>query len=218
MIYLPLIMENPKAERTVNYYDSLSQKYDSSYSAYLKHTHKEFLERLKIPKDASVLDVSAGTGILGAKILENFSPAMLVLNDPSEGMLQIARQRLENIKNVTFTDHLAEEFRFDDSSFDTLICLNSFHYYTDHQAVLSQFSRILKPGGTLYLQDWNLEGWFRLPNFIISTFSPENINTEAAKNISPMLKKHGLQEQRLDRWAFRFWKFFYVEATLNEPT
>lgn len=208
-------MKNSRAEKTISHYDKLSKKYDRGYNAYLKHTHSKLLQNLKIPHGAKVIDVSCGTGILGSEIAERFSVSELVLNDPSEGMLNIARDRLANVDNITFTQHIAEELPFEPDSFDVLICLNSFHYYTNHKKVVDHFQRILKPGGTLYLLDWNLEGWFHLPNAIISAFSPENINTKSAAESDSLLSEYHFNIQTLQRWSFRFWKFYLIKATLG---
>lgn len=208
-------MNNSRAENTINYYDKLSAKYDRGYSAYLKHTHAKLLQKLEIPDGSRVLDVSCGTGILGSEIAEQFSISELVLNDPSEGMLTIARERLANIDNIIFSQHIAEELPFEPDSFDVLICLNSFHYYTDHKKVIDHFRRLLKPGGTLYLLDWNREGWFHFPNKIISVFSPENINTKSATEMNALLPEFDFEIETLQRWSFRFWKFYLIKAVLS---
>ncbi|MEX0663099.1 MAG: methyltransferase domain-containing protein [Balneolaceae bacterium] len=208
-------MNNSRAESTINYYNKLSKKYDRGYSGYLKHTHAKLLENLKIPDGARVLDISCGTGILGSEIAEHFSISELVLNDPSEGMINIARERLADIENITFSQHIAEELPFEPDSFDVLICLNSFHYYTDHKKVVEHFRRLLKPGGTLYLLDWNLEGWFHLPNGIISAFSPEHINTKSASETDKLLSEFKFKIETLQRWSFRFWKFYLIKALLK---
>lgn len=207
-------MNNSKTDKTIDYYNKLSKKYDRGYSAYLKNTHTKLLKILEFPDDARVLDVSCGTGILGSELAEHYSLSELVLNDPSEGMLNIARDRLADANHITFSNYLAEELPFEAGSFDVLICLNSFHYYTDHKKVVDHFRRMLKPGGTLYLLDWNREGWFHLPNGIISALSPENINTKSAAEMDALLPQFDFKIESLQRWSFRFWKFYLIKAAL----
>lgn len=202
-----------KIRKTVDYYDRLSGKYDSGYSAYLKHTHASLLPHLDINADDNILDVSGGTGLLALQLIESgVTFKKLILNDPSEGMLNVAKERLSSIENIEFTNHTAEEIPFDNGRFDMIICLNSFHYYSDHEAVMENFYRVLKPGGTLYVQDWNLEGWFYLPNAIISTLSPENINSVSVDKMKLLLTDYGFTVSDDDTWWFRFWKFFRVKA------
>ncbi len=202
-----------QTRKTIDYYNKSSEQYDRGYSTYLKNTHRQLLERLKLSPGARVLDVSGGTGILAEQIITRHKQVEVVLNDPSGGMLDIAKKRLNNHKNVRFTDHLAEELPFSEQSFNHVVCLNSFHYYTDQQKVIRKFYEILKPGGLLYLLDWNRESWFRLPNAVISFFSPEHINTRSFDESLEMLTRADFNITYQNRWTFRFWKFFLIEAS-----
>lgn len=202
-----------KAEKTIQFYNRLSGKYDSGYSSYLKHTHKRLLEILDIHADDHILDVSGGTGILASMIIDSGKGfEKLVLNEPSEGMLGKAKEKLAGTNQIEFTQYLAEELPFADNSFDRLICLNSFHYYVDQNKALNHFNRILKPGGQLYILDWNLEGWFHIPNLAIRTFSPEHINTRSLAWQMNHLQKFNFEIDYSDSWNYRFWKFYLIRA------
>lgn len=201
-----------KIEKTVGYYDRLSKKYDKGYSAYLKHTHGKFIEQLTFLSGDKILDLSGGTGILAKKILQNFPDVNITVNDPSDGMLKIAKNRLKAYDQTIFTNYPAEEIPFEENRFDHVLCLNSFHYYTDQRSVMSSIRNVLKSGGTINILDWNREGWFHLPNTIISLLSPENINTRSLGEMKNLVTECGLEIQSEESWSFRFWKFFYVEA------
>lgn len=206
-------MSDKKARKTAQYYDKLSSRYDRLYSSYLKHTHQKFLAEIEIFPEDHVLDVSAGTGILASEILDRFGePAELVLNDPSKKMTGKAREKFGDRSEVEFRNYFAEELPFVEGRFSVILCLNSFHYYTDQKAVLNHFYRILKPGGRLYILDWDRSGSFRLANRLISWLSPENINTRSVEEMSDLLGEHEFHLQNGDRWPFRWWKFFYIES------
>lgn len=204
-----------QTRKTIDFYNKSSEQYDRGYSAYLKNTHRKLLERLKLSPGDRVLDVSGGTGILAEQIVTRHKDVDVVLNDPSAGMRDIAKKRLGNHKNVEFTGHLAEDLPFSRQSFTHVICLNSFHYYTDQQKVIRKFYEILKTGGLLYLLDWNRESWFRLPNAVISFFSPEYINTRSFDESLEMIIQPNFKITYQNRWIFRFWKFFLIEASKN---
>ncbi|MCC5913879.1 MAG: class I SAM-dependent methyltransferase [Balneolaceae bacterium] len=206
-------MSNTKARKTADYYNKLSPRYDRVYSSYLKHTHQKFLAEIEISTEDHVLDISAGTGILASEIIDRFgSPAELVLNDPSKKMIGKAREKLGDQGRVEFRNYFAEELPFVEDRFSVILCLNSFHYYVNQRAVLEHLHRTLKPGGRLYILDWDRTGSFRLANRLISWLSPENINTRSLEEMSDLLGEHEFHLQNGDRWAFRWWKFYYLES------
>jgi ubiquinone/menaquinone biosynthesis C-methylase UbiE len=160
-----------------------------------------------------ILDASAGTGILAKKLLDGFdSIEELVLNDPASKMLEKAKSKLASYSNVRFTNCYCEELDLKHQTFDKIICLNSFHYYVDQETVLNHFHNFLKPGGELYMLDWNRKGYFLISNFLIDLLSPENINSRSIEEIIPMLNENGFTVQEQDEWSFRWWKFFFVKC------
>jgi ubiquinone/menaquinone biosynthesis C-methylase UbiE len=160
--------QQKKIDKTVGFYDTFSTKYERRYSAYLEHTHKRLLEAMDLSAGERILDISCGTGLLAAELTARFPGTKLTLNDPSEGMLAMAKERFKHKPSVQFTNYTAEGIRFDEESFDRVICLNSFHYYADQPLVIENISQVLKPGGRFIILDWNREGWFHIPNAIIS--------------------------------------------------
>jgi len=205
--------QQKKIKNTVGFYDRLSKSYDSSYSAYLNHTHEKLLALLEIEPGDRILDLSCGTGILAEKLMLRYSDIDLVLNDPSHGMRYIARERMKEWSEVKFTDKPAEELQFSEQEFDYVLCLNSFHYYTDQQMVMKKVYSFLNEDGRFYLLDWNREGWFKLPNLLISIFSPENINTRSAEETVAMMKASGFKVRQSETWRYRFWKFYLLEGS-----
>jgi ubiquinone/menaquinone biosynthesis C-methylase UbiE len=201
-----------KIRRTIDFYNGFSEKYDRKYAAYLEHTHRHLLDHIGDLSGKKVLDVSCGTGILAKHLFEMFPDIKLHLNDPSEGMRSVAMARFENYSEVEFSNKPAEDLHVEPDSYDSVICLNSFHYYADQKMAIENMRGALKPGGTLYLLDWNLEGWFHIPNKIIALLSRENINTRSRPETEDLLKESGLKPVSSKRWSYRFWKFYMIEA------
>ncbi len=166
------------------------------------------IRHLNLNKNDEVLDVSAGTGLLGEEIASQFGPfKRLVLNDPSKNMLEHAKYRMRYVKNVGFTSYFAEEPGFDDHSFSKIICLNSFHYYTEQVSAAEHFMRILKPGGTLYLLDWNRKGLFVFYNAIIKLLTKEHINTRNFEELKELMTGQGFIIQKHKEWRYWWWNF-----------
>jgi len=204
--------DEKKIRDTVNFYNGFSDKYDSKLSAYLNHTHKQLLDQIGDVSGERILDISCGTGLFAEQLMKRYTRMEFVLNDPSDGMRAIAESRLKGKADVEFSDQSAEVFTYEPNSFDRVICLNSFHYYSDQQQAIQRMYDVLKPGGSLYVLDWNREGWFHLPNLIVSVLSKENINSRSLPEVKVMLKKYNFGVQFDKRWNYRFWKFFLVEV------
>lgn len=199
--------------KTQTSYDKQASDYDRRWKAYLEHTHREFLLRVLIHKNDDLLDTSCGTGLLARSLAERGAPyGKLVLNDFSAGMISIARQRMTGYQNVWFTHYPADKLHELQAPFDLVLCLNSFHYYENQQKVLQNIFDLLKPGGRLCLLDWNRAGLFRAVNFFLRFITKEELRTRSHFEMKRMLEKAGFRVNVLDTWAYRYWRFFFIEA------
>lgn len=168
-----------------------------------------------------VLDLSAGTGVLAESLLESHGkPARFVLNDPADQMLEVARDRLRHLPDIDieYSSHYAENLDRLEGSFDHIICLNSFHYFVDQPRVLDHIREHLKPGGTLWLQDWNRKGFFRIAIRLIDLLSPEHINTRNVPEMETLFDQRNLSVEEKKMWRFRWWNFFFLKGMLQDRT
>lgn len=109
---------------------------------------RDALRRLGLKAGDKMLDVGAGTGVLSllAQGIVTDSGAVTAL-DPSEGMLQVAKE--SGVKNTVVG--LAEALPFEDDSFDVLTMGYALRHVNDLQATFAEYRRVLKPGGKLLL-------------------------------------------------------------------
>ena len=63
--------------------------------------------------------------------------------DLTPRMVEVADAK--GIGNARFVVGDAEDLPFDDASFDTIICANSFHHYPNPRAFFGEASRVLRP-------------------------------------------------------------------------
>lgn len=194
-------------------YDRKATTYETKWKNYLEHTHEQFLQRISTNRDDIILDISCGTGLLAEKKYEHNCPfKKLILNDPSEQMLAIARKRLADKENIRFTNFNIEDLAVEKQKYDQVFCLNAFHFYSDQQQVLQKLYALLKPAGRLCLLDWNRSGFFTFVNQLIKWNTTEYIDTKSFAELEYILQEGDFRIYNSDQWNWRYWKFLFIEA------
>jgi ubiquinone/menaquinone biosynthesis C-methylase UbiE len=79
----------------------------------------------------------------------------IIATDITPEMLTTATElaKQKGINNLTTQIADAESLPFDDESFDLLTCRLAFHHFTRQAQSLSEFARVLKPGGIVGFTD-----------------------------------------------------------------
>lgn len=204
-------------DKTARWYNKRASKYEEKWARYLFHTHESFLKFFECEGKDRILDISAGTGLLAKYLLDRgYAFSEMVLNDVSEEMLRIARHRFEGNPSISFSEESSEELRFEDQSFDRVISINSFHHYNNQEKVISEIRRVLKPGGKVYILDWNRKGIFNLVNYGIDLFSDETIQTLNIDEIGKMLEGSSFRIEEQKEWRYSYWNFYVVTARIEK--
>ena len=95
-----------------------------------------------------LLDVACGTGLVAVESAKILGTAEnITCLDPSEGMLAVARTKL----NARFVQGRAEALPFPDNSFDFLTMGYALRHVTDLETTFREYRRVLKPGGKLLI-------------------------------------------------------------------
>jgi ubiquinone/menaquinone biosynthesis C-methylase UbiE len=105
--------------------------------------HDEVIARLRAHPSRRVADIACGTGILADRIQRELQPEQVYGVDMSEGMLNQARARSNQVRWLLGP---AEQLPFGDESLDAVVTTSAFHFF-DQPAALREFSRVLAPGG-----------------------------------------------------------------------
>jgi ubiquinone/menaquinone biosynthesis C-methylase UbiE/uncharacterized membrane protein len=116
--------------------------------------HVEALKQVLKPQGQgeSLLDVAGGTGYLASCVADRY--ARVVVADLSPGMLSVARGRkLETIEAS------ALELPFKNGEFDVVLCTDALHHIKQIERALDEMCRVLKPGGSLVIHEFDLKGW-----------------------------------------------------------
>lgn len=121
-------------------------------SGYWWHVSKRKLVQQAIKKavdgkkDIHILDAGCGTGIMMSELQEYFSNVYGL--DKSPLALDYCRKRgLTNVHH----GNLEKVLPFRDKSFDAIICLDVIEHLKDDRLAISEFKRILKPKGFIFI-------------------------------------------------------------------
>lgn len=125
-----------------------------------------------VPQGGTLLDVGCGQG-KSFRLLHNaFAPTRMVGIDADPQSIDLSRAEAER-ENIDVDLHLADcaDLKLPDASVDIVFCHQTFHHLVEQDKALSEFWRVLKPGGLLlfaestkaYIDTWVIRWFFRHP-------------------------------------------------------
>jgi ubiquinone/menaquinone biosynthesis C-methylase UbiE len=149
------------------------------------YTAKQVTSALDLQPTDRVLELGCGVGRIGLEIAPKV--AHWEGADISQNMLDVARSRLATQRNVGFTE--LKRSRLDglaDASFDKAYCVAVFIHMDkeDFFLYLEELARVLKPGGVLFFDTWNLAsavGWRR---FMLEVEQHRNADHALRKDVA----------------------------------
>jgi ubiquinone/menaquinone biosynthesis C-methylase UbiE len=104
----------------------------------------DLLDRVRLQRAESVLDVACGTGIVARLAEERGHLGSLVGLDLNTAMLGIARSKSAAIK---WMEGSALNLPFAASSFDVVLCQLGLQFFPDRPLALKEMARVLRRGG-----------------------------------------------------------------------
>lgn len=140
-------------------FQNISETYDKTNDVISLGLHRfwkrAMLRRIEALKPTDILDVASGTGDIALALAEKNPSAHVVGTDLSENMLSVARRRADSahLKNVEFRVENAMQISLADESFDVAVVSFGLRNMPNYEQVLSEMTRVLRPGGHLYCID-----------------------------------------------------------------
>jgi demethylmenaquinone methyltransferase/2-methoxy-6-polyprenyl-1,4-benzoquinol methylase len=114
----------------------------------------------RIPTDATrMLDVASGTAAVSIALARAQPGRTIVGIDQSTEMLAAGRARVEAAglaSRIELREGRAEELPFADGAFDALTFTYLLRYVDDPGATLHELARVVRPGGTIAMQEFGL--------------------------------------------------------------
>lgn len=144
--------DEAKKERIADLYHRVSALYGNIGPNYYAYAGQRMVEHIGIIEGATVLDVASGRGA-------NLFPASLKVGpqgritgiDLAEGMMRETGAEIERrgLHNAFMLQMDAEHLTFPDASLDYVLCNFAIFLFPHLEQVLSEFFRVLRPGGKL---------------------------------------------------------------------
>ncbi len=123
------------------YYSAIAQGYDALYGEEQDRKLAQFLARVELPRDATLLDVGCGTGRSAAMLPDVRWHGV----EPAQGLIAHAPPGVRG----RILQGAAERLPFPDASFDVVLSLTALQNFDDPAQGLREMRRVCKRGGAL---------------------------------------------------------------------
>ncbi|MDH7516761.1 MAG: methyltransferase domain-containing protein [Candidatus Thermoplasmatota archaeon] len=147
-----------------------------------------------------ILDVGCGSGIV-TRDIARLTKGKVIAVDGSKDMLKVAKNILNNHKNVELCMGSAENLPFCDNTFDIVTCNLLLMWVNKPQNVVNEMTRVTKKGGTVLA---TLE-----PDYGGKLHWPEN------KKVDPIFAGEAIKKKGGDPHIGRKLRYLFVKAGLK---
>lgn len=146
---------------------------------------------LELPaKSKTILEIACGTGVGTEKTAKRLPNARITATDLSSVMLDKARERLRNYRNVTLKIADVEKLPFKEQ-FDAVFCTEAFHHFPNPARAMSEISRVTRKGGIVAITDIQAPPLF-LSN-ILFKIEPGFVSMYSRRKWRELFAKAGLE-------------------------
>jgi ubiquinone/menaquinone biosynthesis C-methylase UbiE len=157
--------------------------------------------------DDVVLDVAAGTGLVGRALALGVDRVTAVDSTPAMIAEGRAAAEAEGRDNVEFVSGSAENLPFPDDSFSLVVTRFSLHHFADPQPAIAEMVRVLRPGGRLVVKDLvasNDPAEAACQDHVEQLRDPSHLQMPPRGAVRTWLRAHGLEvdtvaEREVDR-------------------
>lgn len=113
-----------------------------------------FDQHVQLPRDADVVDLGTGPGLLLEMLRARFPDAQLTGVEIQPHMLETAHERAKACGAAILEADVGSPLPLADACADLVTAVMVFHELRFPPAMLAEATRLLKPGGFLVLYDW----------------------------------------------------------------
>ena len=139
-------------------------------------------DRIRVPENASVLELGCGTGLLWRGSIQVPRGWRVILTDMSGGMIRETRASLAPLgHSFTYSQADAQAVPFRDESFDAVIANHMLYHVPDITSALGEVRRVLKPSGFCYAATMGLANMREMDELATRFFSIPRMTESTAR-------------------------------------
>ena len=164
---------------------------------YWRADYRHVMKEIERFRPASLIDIGCGPGGFLCAVQKRFPDIQLNSLDLSEEMVRETQERLGPSAVAIVGD--SEHRPLESEQYEIVTCNMSIHHYPHAQEAVNEMYRILKPGGTLLLNDMDCASPIRaLANWAFPRLPGGDVKMYTRREITQMI-----QEAGFGRWYYR---------------
>lgn len=125
-------------------------------TAFFQRYKAESWDALRLAENSRILDVACGVGFDAIELARRFPGAEVYGLDPSQGFLELARERAQGLANARFIGGDSRRLPFGDNCFDAVRIDRSLQHIGAPIEALREMVRVTRAGGRIVVAepDW----------------------------------------------------------------
>ena len=145
---------------------------------------------------STVVELGTGPGLLAIELCRLLPEANVIGLDPSGEAVKIARENADEAEISSCETRLgnAEEIPLASSSVNLVVTQSSFHEWDNPQKGLSEVLRILRPGGSLIVKDYNRDWLSKWKRYLLKPFHHLEMFRFNFSDVANLLREAGFDE------------------------
>jgi SAM-dependent methyltransferase len=203
-------------------WEAMAPGWERQYSWFEEHARPvtaRMVEALQVKPGATVLELAAGTGIVGLTAVQALSgETQLILSDFSSAMVEASRRRGSELglENVDYRVLDAEALELPDESVDGVLCRWGYMLMGDPAKALAETHRVLRPNGRLsaaVFASAQQNPWAALPMQVLveaghvpppAPGQPGILSLADPQRLRGLIAEAGLEDVEIDPVAFAY--------------
>lgn len=114
---------------------------------------KKMFDLLGISSEKEIIDVGCGPAFFAGEVYNAYKPKKLHGLEISEHLIEIAKRENADNSSMSFTQGTVYDAPFEDNSFDLAYSRFVFQHLDQPQKGVNELKRIIRPGGTVIIED-----------------------------------------------------------------